>query len=180
MNIRCATAADAADCVAIYAPFVRDTVISFEDVAPDIDEMAARIARLTASHGWLVGEENGRVVGFAYAGVFRQRQAWQWVCETSIYLAPAAMGRGLGRQLYAALLSHLTECGYRVAIGCIALPNEASTRLHEAVGFQSMGVFRRVGFKFDTWIDVAWYQAELGSGTATPPDPLQLRTSPSR
>ncbi len=140
--------------------------------------MARRIEARGTSHAWLVasepvpGGEAGRVLGFAYAGTYREREAWQWVCETSIYLDPTATGRGVGRRLYSALLAALADRGYRVAIASIALPNPASIALHEAVGFTEFGISPRVGFKFGEWVDVAWLQRGIGPGTTTSPGAL--------
>lgn len=175
--LRSATVDDAAACAAIYEPYVRDTVITFEEIVPDATEMAARIASKTASHGWLVATEPDRVrgadrvLGFAYAGTYREREAWQWACETTIYLDPGAAGRGLGRRLYLELFDVLARRGYRVAIASVALPNPASVALHEAVGFEHYGTSPAVGYKLGAWIDVAWFRRDLGPGSATAPDP---------
>lgn len=169
---------DAGACAELYAPYVRDTVVTFEASPPGRADMAARIADRGASHGWLVAAEGPRVLGFACAGTYRDRAAWQWVCETTIYLDPAARGRGLGRHLYAALFDVLVAGGYRVAIASIALPNPASIRLHEASGFTHYGTSPAVGFKLGRWIDVAWLQRGLGEGVATAPAPLRGRLSP--
>lgn len=150
-------------------------MVTFDVQAPTPEEFAARIERLGASHAWLVAEQEGRVLGFAYAGEFRSKAAYAWVCETTIYLEPDAAGRGVGRALYAALCDALADRGFRVAIGCIAVPNPASIRLHEACGFERVGEFPRVGFKNGQWIDVVWYQRELGPGTTQSPE-----ISPSR
>lgn len=173
--IRAATAADARSCARIYSPFVTGSVLTFDFEIPTSEDFAARIERLGASHAWLVAEKEGRVLGFAYAGEFRSKAAYAWVCETTIYLDPEVTGRGVGRSLYAALCDALAHRGYRVAIGCIAVPNPASIRLHEACGFERVGLFPRVGFKKDQWIDVVWYQRELGPGTTQSPE-----ISPSR
>lgn len=167
--IRAATIGDAAACAEIYAPYVRDTVISFEESPPDEVQMAARIAERGETHGWLVAAAGDRVRGFAYAGAYREREAWQWVCETTIYLDPAAAGRGVGRRLYTALLDVVAARGYRVAIASVALPNEASIALHEAVGFTQFGLSPAVGFKLGVWVDVAWLQRPLGDGPNTAP-----------
>lgn len=176
--IRAATVGDAGACAAIYAPYVRDTVITFEESPPNTAAMAARITERGRTHGWLVATTDDRVLGFAYAGVYREREAWQWVCETTIYLDPAAAGRGIGRRLYAALFDVLADRGYRVAIASIALPNPASIALHEAVGFTQFGVSPAVGFKLGSWVDVAWLQRPLGDGAATAPEPLRTPLTP--
>jgi phosphinothricin acetyltransferase len=159
VRVRTATPDDAAACAAIYAPYVRDTAISFELEPPSADEMAARIA---AAHVWLVLEDADRVVGFAYAGQFKPRPAYARTCEVTVYLARDATGRGGGRALYAALLPQLAALGFRVAMAIIALPNDASEALHRAFGFETAGVLRGVGFKHGAWHDVAYAQLTLG------------------
>ena len=175
MRIRLATASDAAAVRDIYGPMIETTAVSFELVVPSEDEMASRITGRQPAHPWLVAEGDSQgVVGYAYAGPFSGRAAYDWSVETSIYLADAARGRGVGRSLYAALLALLTAQGYRQAMGGIALPNQASVRLHERAGFTLVGVYRAVGWKFGTWHDVAWWQRSLAGpdGPPTAPTPL--------
>jgi len=163
---------DAAACAALYAPFVRDTVISFEDQAPTTAEMATRIERLTKSHAWLVAEDEGKILGYAYGCPHRERAAYRWASEVSVYVEPRHQRRGAGRALYEALFSLLAEHGYRIALAGIALPNDASVALHEACGFTPVGVYRRIGFKFGTWWDVGWWQLQLiGAGGEPPAEP---------
>ncbi|HEY2194611.1 MAG TPA: GNAT family N-acetyltransferase [Actinomycetospora sp.] len=158
LSIREATADDASACASIYAPYVRDTVISFETVPPDAEEMAARIR---GSSAWLVGEESGRAVGYAYAGPFNAREAYRWSCNVSVYLEHGRRRTGAGRALYEALFVRLVDLGYRRAAAGITLPNEASVGLHAALGFEPVGTFGRVGWKHDGWHDVAWMQRNL-------------------
>ncbi|MDO5681469.1 MAG: GNAT family N-acetyltransferase [Propionibacteriaceae bacterium] len=173
LSLRPASVADASGCAAIYAPYVLNTAISFEEIPPSAVQMTERIRHKSTSHGWFVATEADRLLGFAYAGTYREREAWQWVCETSIYLDPLAAGRGVGRQLYGVLLEHLAARGFRVAVASIALPNAASVALHQSLGFEHFGTSPGVGFKHHQWIDVAWFQRHLGSGTTTPAEPLQ-------
>ena len=158
MHIRSATVDDAQAIQAIYAPIVTDTVISFEDVPPSVDEMAARIAATLQSHPYLVAERDGRVVGYAYAGSHRSRAAYRRSVDVSAYVADDARRAGIGGTLYRHLLADLQERGYHAAFAGIALPNAASVALHEAVGFRPVGIYREVGFKFDRWHDVGWWQ----------------------
>jgi phosphinothricin acetyltransferase len=166
-----ATADDAAAVRAIYAPMIESTVISFELVVPSEEEMAARITERQPAHPWLVAEGGG-VLGYAYAGRFAGRPAYDWSVDTSIYLAEAARGRGVGRALYDALLAVLTAQGYRQAMAGVALPNPASVGLHEAAGFQLVGVYRSVGWKFGSWHDVGWWQRALAPADGEPPAPV--------
>jgi phosphinothricin acetyltransferase len=170
MDIRHANSARDADAIAaIYAPFVTDTVISFEDVAPTADEMAARIERLAKTHAWVVAEHAGEILGYAYGCPHRERAAYRWATEVSVYVDPRHQRLGAGRALYETLFGLLAERDYRIALAGIALPNDASVRLHEACGFQPVGVYRRIGFKQGSWWDVGWWQLDLVTAIASPP-----------
>lgn len=160
--LRHATDADAAACAAIYAPFVTDTATTFEYEPPSAAEMARRIAAAQERHVWRLAEAaDGTVLGYAYAGPYKSRPAYDWACETSIYLLPEAQGRGLGRLLFTDLLDRVAERGIRIATSCITLPNAASAGMHRSLGFDEVGVFRRIGWKFERWHDVAWFSQEL-------------------
>jgi phosphinothricin acetyltransferase len=161
MHVRDATEDDAAACAAIYAPYVTDTAISFETEPPTAEEMRARIATALDGWAWLVLEDEGRVVGYAYGGQFHRRAAYRFACEVSVYLEMALRRRGGGRMLYEALLPRLAALGYRVAAAGMTLPNEASVGLHRAMGFEPVGTYRRIGWKLDRWHDVTWTQREL-------------------
>lgn len=163
LHVRDASAEDAAACADIYAPYVTDTVVTFELEPPTAQEVATRIEAAQRRHLWLVGEVGGAVLGFAYAGTYRPRAAYQWSCETSLYLERGRAGAGRGRTLYAVLLERLGTLGYRTAVAGMTLPNPASVRMHEALGFEPVGTFRRVGHKHGAWRDVAWVQRDLGS-----------------
>jgi L-amino acid N-acyltransferase YncA len=166
--IRTAEPSDAGAIAAIYAPFVLSGTVSFESEAPDARAMRNRIAASDGLYPWLVATDGGGVVGYAYAGRFRDRPAYHWTVETSIYLAGEAQQRGVGRLLYDALIDTLRAQGFVHAIGAIALPNDSSIRLHEQVGFRRAGVIREAGFKFGRWVDVGFWQCELADA-ATPP-----------
>ncbi|HET9094513.1 MAG TPA: GNAT family N-acetyltransferase [Solirubrobacteraceae bacterium] len=179
MRIRHATPEDAAGCLEIYAPFADATAVSFEARAPTPEAFAQRIVRVSRTHAFLVAEHDGSVTGFAYAGVHRERDAYRWACEVSVYLAAQARGRGLGRALYGTLLDLLERQGYRVALAGVSLPNEASERLHRSLGFEPVGVYRRIGWKAGAWRDVMWLSRPLGAGgedDGPPPPP----SSPAR
>jgi phosphinothricin acetyltransferase len=157
---------DAAACAAIYAPYVEDGPISFEERAPDAVEFGGR---MEDSHAWLVAEEAGEVVGFAYACRHRSRPAYRWSVDVSVYVASGRRGEGHGRRLYEALFADLRERGFRVACAGITLPNEASVALHERLGFEPVGVYRGIGWKAGAWRDVGWWQLELSPGAEDPP-----------
>lgn len=152
---------DAAACAAIYAPFVRESAVSFEEVVPDADAIAERIARLSATHAWLVAEVDGRTAGFAYGSPHRERAAYRWACEVSTYVDPEHRRRGIGRALYGELFARLRAQRFHVVCAGITLPNDASVGLHESLGFELVGVYRGIGWKAGAWRDVGWWQMQL-------------------
>jgi phosphinothricin acetyltransferase len=175
VKLRLATSEDAAAMLAIYAPYVTGSVISFEMVPPSLEEMEARIAAAGDLHPWFVAvDEGARIAGYAYACAFRPRPAYRYAVETSVYLAPACFGRGIGRLLYRALLATLEAQGYAQAIAAITLPNPASTRLHESLGFAAAGVYRQVGWKEGGWHDVGLWQRPLAPPATPPAEPRRI------
>lgn len=172
MPVRDATERDAEACAAIYAPYVTDTAVTFEYEPPSPAEMARRIVAAQREHAWLVLEDGeGAVIGYAYAGPFKQRAAYRWSCEVSVYLAPGPRRTGAGRQLYEALFLRLAERGFRMLVAVMTLPNDASEGLHRALGFEPVGTLRRIGWKHGQWRDVAWAQRSLGPADGPPSDP---------
>jgi phosphinothricin acetyltransferase len=161
LRIRDAVSADTEALLAIYRPFVLETSVSFELTPPSAAEFGQRIAAAQSQWAWLVAERDGALLGYAYGSAFRSRPAYRWSVETSAYVHAAHRGQGVGRALYERLLRLLADKGYCMAYAGIALPNEASVRLHEALGFRDVGVFRRAGRKFGQWHDVSWWQREL-------------------
>ena len=160
--IRSVEPADAPAIRDIYAPFVSESATSFETEPPDAAAMAGRIDDQRERFPWLVYEAGGNVVGYAYASPHRAaRKAYQWCVETSIYVDARVRGRGIGRALYASLFELLRRQGYVNAYAGITLPNPASRRLHESMGFAPVGVYPRIGFKFGRWHDVLWLQLRL-------------------
>lgn len=164
---------DAAACAEIYAPSVESTPISFEIVPPDAAEFAGRIARYSATHQFLVAEADGEVLGYAYACRWKERPAYDWSVETSVYVGAAHQGKGVGRALIAELTRRLAAQGYRMAVAGITLPNPASVALHERLGYEPVGVLRDIGWKLDGWRDVGYWQLPLGTreDAPTPPEP---------
>ena len=171
-RIRRAEAGDAQGVRAIYAPFITDDATSFEVVVPEATEMAERIQAHRDRYPWLVCERGADILG--YASAHRARQAYQWCVEVSVYVHPQAHRCGVGRALYTALFELLRRQGYVNAYAGITLPNTASVGLHESLGFAPIGVFRRIGFKFDRWHDVAWLHLRLVEDPRTPRDPMRL------
>jgi L-amino acid N-acyltransferase YncA len=167
---------DAGACLEIYAPFVTDSSTSFETTPPTLAEFATRIERLAASHAFLVATDgDGTLAGFAYAGPHRERAAYRWAADVSVYLGEHHRGKGIGKQLYTVLFDLLRRQRIRVAVAGITQPNEASMALHRACGFELVGTYRKIGWKAGAWRDVTWLQLELApavsDGTDPPPDP---------
>lgn len=167
-RVRLATVADGAGVLAVYAPYIEDTAITFETTVPSAAEFEARMAAIIGDYPYLVVEEAGVILGYAYAHRIGERAAYAWNAEVSIYFAPACTGRGWGSALLRALLDLLTLQGVRTAYSLITMPNEASLRLHEKQGFTTMGIQTRAGFKQGAWHDVAWLHKPLGSFEGTP------------
>jgi len=168
---------DAAACAAIYAPYVDASPVSFEEAAPDASAMAARIAQTQTTHPWLVAKEGEEVAGYAYGCPHRSRAAYRWAADVAVYVAPFRQRRGFGLALYEALIERLRRQRFQVACAGITLPNEASVRLHERLGFTSVGVYRRIGWKSGAWRDVGWWQLELAPARdEPPPEPLLPQT----
>lgn len=167
--IRRAAAGDAAALLDIYAPYIRETAITFEYDVPAAEEFAARIGDIARTHPYLVCERDGRPVGYAYAHNIRERAAYDWAAELSVYLAPAAQGQGAGTALYRCLIDLLAMQNLRILYGCVTLPNEKSERLHEKLGFAPVGVWHGAGWKFGRWHDVGWLEKRLGGDGAAQP-----------
>lgn len=158
LDIRTARSDDAGAILAIYAPLVTDSIISFETDVPSIEEMEGRIRNTLKTHPYLVAEHQGRLAGFAYAGPHRMRNAYRLSVDVTVYVAEAARAKGVGKALYSVLFERLGGAGYHAAFAGIALPNPASEALHRSVGFEPVGTYKEVGFKFGTWHDVRWWQ----------------------
>lgn len=160
--IRAYQPSDAAACAALYNPYIRHTVVSFEEAEIAEAEMVRRVAKVQPDFPWLIWEEGGQVLGYAYAAPWNERAAYRFAAESTIYLHPEATGRGIGTQLYQALLHRLQAQGIITVIGGIALPNAGSVALHEKLGFEKVAHYARVGYKFDRWIDVGYWQRFFG------------------
>ena len=179
-TIRVATAGDAQAMADIYAPVVQHTAITFELVPPTEADMAARMSSGLAYAPWLVAVVGGEVAAFAYGARHRERPAYQWSVDVSVYVAERHRRRGAGRALYAALLPILRRQGFHAVHGGITMCNPGSIALHEAVGFRRIGVFPSVGYKRGAWHDVGWWQMALGERVPEPAPPVpfaELRES---
>ncbi|HFU4086766.1 TPA: N-acetyltransferase family protein [Streptococcus suis] len=159
--IRNAQVEDAANLVAIYAPYVEKTAITFETQVPAVEDFANRIEKTLKKFPYLVAVEEGQVVGYAYASTYYARAAYDWTVEMSVYVQKEARGKGIGTLLYTALEEELTARGFKNFLACIALPNPASIALHERRGYQQVAHFKKVGYKFGTWHDIVWLQKSL-------------------
>ncbi len=160
-TIREAEAADAETLLAIYAPIVERTAISFELTPPTADQFAERIRRYGGSHGWLIMERDGQIAGYAYGMPHREREAYRYSAEVSVYVHESWRGRGVGGALYRRLFENLGTRGFFHAYAGITVPNEGSIALHGAAGFRHVGTFPSVGFKFGEWHDVSWWHRPL-------------------
>lgn len=173
---------DAERVAQIYRPAVDGSHISFEESAPDAAEMAGRMRAVLDGLPWLVAEagdgsgagENNRVIGYAYAGRHRERAAYRWSADISVYVDPELHGRGVGRALYDELLSVLRRQGYVNVFAGVTLPNPASVALHEAIGMRRIGVYERVGYKLGEWRDVAWFGMRMSEPADPPQEPVNL------
>jgi L-amino acid N-acyltransferase YncA len=180
LKTRPATLADAAAIQAIYAHFVESTTVSFEEEPPDVTEIESRFLQGSVSYPWLVAENDGEFAGYAYASAHRNRASYRWSVDTTIYLAEGHRGRGIGKALYAKLIEVLRQQGFYNAFGGVALPNPASIRLHESLGFKPMALYENVGYKFGGWHSVCWLVLPLRepSDQVTEPIPFSQLGSP--
>lgn len=167
-NIRPAVPADAAALLAIYRPYVEETAVTFEYEVPTAEEFARRILDFSGFYPYLVWEEDGQILGYAYAHRHKERAAYQWNVELSIYLAKDVCRQGIGSRLYGALIELLLLQGVQNFYGCVTMPNDASDALHKKMGFKLCSLWHHCGYKLGKWHDVAWYEMNIAV-TDTPP-----------
>lgn len=170
--IRQATAEDAQGILEIYAPFCEDSIVSFELVPPTVEEMRSRIEKCNATHLWLVDADDDGINAYAYASPHKERAAYRWSVDVSIYISEKKRNHGLGTKLYTHLFEILRERGFYNAYAGVTLPNEASVRLHEKMGFQKVGVYKNVGYKLGKWHDVGWWHLVLRQHDDAPQEPV--------
>ncbi|WP_334330424.1 GNAT family N-acetyltransferase [Companilactobacillus sp. HBUAS59699] len=161
IKIRSARVSDAQTLLNIYSPYVLDTTITFENDVPTIEEFAERIETISEKYPYLVAEKDGKILGYAYASAYNVRSAYQWTAETSIYVDGDAKGEGIGKLLYQKLETYLTEQGVVNLLACITEDNQGSVKFHEKLGYDYIGKFKKVGFKFGRWLDIVWMQKTL-------------------
>jgi phosphinothricin acetyltransferase len=170
--VRLANPSDASSILAIYAPFVLNTAISFETDIPSVSEFALRIEKGLHRFPWIVCESEGIVAGYAYASPYRERAAYQWSCECSVYLHEQYRGRRIGEELYAVLFHILKLQGMKTVYAGITLPNEASEHLHARCGFEQFALYENVGYKLNAWQKVGWWRLTLGDYERKPAPPV--------
>jgi phosphinothricin acetyltransferase len=176
LHIRAAEERDAETVAAIYAPAVADRATSFELTPPDAEEMRRRIATVLQRFPWLVCESSKTVLGYVYATAHRERAAYRWSVDVAAYVSADVQRRGIARALYSGLFEILSLQGYRNAYAGITLPNPASVAMHEATGFQRVGIYHHVGYKFGKWHDVAWFERPLAEHVLEPQEPVAFPT----
>jgi phosphinothricin acetyltransferase len=175
LHVRLAQASDGQACAAVYDPIVADSAISFETEPPGAAEMSRRIGEVTQRLPWLVAELDGAFAGYAYASRHRERAAYRWAVDVALYVGENCRRRGVAAALYRALFDLLERAHYRRAYAGVTLPNEASIGLHRGLGFETIGTYRRVGYKLGAWHDVTWLGRSLGDDRAPPREPLAFR-----
>lgn len=173
LRIRPARAEDAGAFAAIYEPYVTRSYVSFEESAPDEEEMRQRMSRLAERYPWLAAFAGDRIAGYAYASMHRERAGYRWSVDVSVYVDEAFHRQGIGRRLYTELFDILERQRFRRAYAGITLPNDASVGLHRAMGFEEVGVYRRVGWKKGKWYDVLWLARNIGADADDPEGPVE-------
>ena len=168
MVLRFAVPADAPALRDIYVPYVENTPLTFEVAVPSQEEFLQRVSTTLRSYPYLVVQEEGEILGYAYASRVRSREAYDWSAELSIYVRQDCRGKGLGRRLYGCLLELLALQNVHIAYGLVALPNDASHGLHMAMGFRFLGRFAEMGYKMGAWRDIGWYEKVLTPAQVPP------------
>lgn len=158
VEIRDVKVRDANEILGIYEPYVLESAITFEYEVPSVAQFTKRIQSIIQEYPYYVACLNGKIVGYAYASTFKDRSAYQWCAEVSVYLAPSAKGKGIAKRLYDALEEALGALGVSNVYACIAYPNEASIRFHEKQGFTCIGYFHKCGYKLNQWWDMVWME----------------------
>ncbi|MGM0169468.1 phosphinothricin acetyltransferase [Enterococcus sp. AZ135] len=161
IEIRVATPADASALVAIYAPYVRETTITFDYEVPNEEDFADRIGETVQAYPYFVAEDNGEILGYAYAHAYKDRAAYDWAVEVSVYVDREKRGNGAGKRLYQALEKALRAQNVAILTACITGGNQDSIEFHEKLGYQKVACFPKIGYKFDQWHDVIWLQKFL-------------------
>jgi len=175
-SIRLITENDADKVLEIYKPYVLHTIITFEYATPSNEEFLQRIKNIIAQYPWLVCLYGDKVIGYSYAGLHRYRSAYQWSCESTVYLLPEFHRKGIARILYETLFSILRIQGYFNVYAGVSLPNEKSVGFHQSLGFTKIGIYEKIGYKFGEWHDVEWFQFQLREHQNNPPSPKTIQS----
>ena len=178
--IRIATSADAKSILDIYAPYIQNTSLTFETEVPSQDDFATRIQSYLDNWPWLVCELDGKIAGYAYASRYRERTAYQWSVECSVYIHDEYRGAGIASQLYTTLFAFLKYQGYNNVYAVINLPNDRSVAFHEKMGFTYFATFENVGYKLGKWKNVGWWQLKLNDYVTEPPAPKAFASIPEQ
>jgi L-amino acid N-acyltransferase YncA len=173
-EVRLATIDDAIQVLKIYSPSITTSATSFETVVPSVAEMQKRITTCLQNYPWIVCLVDDRIAAYVYASKHREREAYQWTCESSVYVDNNYKGKGIGSQLYELLFQVLNLQGFRNVYAGIALPNHASVHLHEKCGFTHFATYENVGYKFGNWHTVGWWKLQVNNYDPAPPPPLKL------
>jgi L-amino acid N-acyltransferase YncA len=173
-TVRFAIKDDAEQILAIYSPCILATAISFETVVPSEDEMQSRIETCLQKYPWIICEIDGRIAAYVYASKHRDREAYQWSCECSVYVHDDFKGKEIGKALYHLLFNILMAQGFRNVYAGITLPNEASRKLHEKCGFQKFAEYENIGYKFGKWHTVGWWKLQINNYDLNPPPPIKI------
>ena len=172
--IRLATPSDVPAMLSIYTPYVQNTAVSFEYEPPSLSDFAGRLEERAGALPWIVYEQNGRIAGYAYASRFSGRSGYDWTLESSVYVDAALHGGGIGRKLYDALFSIVHAQGYYNLYACISVPNPESEEFHKKMGFTCEAVLQNSGYKFDGWLNIAFYTKALRPHAPNPVAPIPL------
>ena len=163
---------DSTSMLAIYRYFVANSIATFDEVAPSEDEFAFKIRSILPTYPWLVAEIDDQVIGYAYASQHHPRVGYRWTAEVSVYVSESATGMGIGTILYDSLLNILAHQGLKTLLAIISVPNPASEALHKKLGFEKVGHFEGIGFKFGQWQQTGWWQKQIGDLDASPKEPI--------
>lgn len=161
MELRLVTSQDSKEILAIYAPYIKETVITFEYDIPSLEEFTNRVVTISKNMPYIVATNNNEIIGYGYASLYRERRAYAWAVELSIYVDNTKKQRGVGTKIYDAILGLLKELGYCRVYSCVTYPNPPSIAFHTKYGFQEIGVFHKAGYKFGKWFDILWLELDI-------------------
>lgn len=174
ISIRLIRKTDAAAALAVYRPYVQNSVITFDYEVPSLEEFSEKIRTITAEYPWLVCEYEGKIAGYAYGSRHRSKAAYQWSPESTIYVAEEFHGTGIARLLYKTVFEILLLQRFVNVFAGVTLPNPASENFHRSLGFTEIGVFKNIGYKLGKWNDVRWFQLQLSEWKTEPGEPLLI------